>query len=373
MSNLKKAQLMALTLATLTKTAKRYALNPSISDEMFLNALLEPYVIAGRVVGRGGRDFHLDKHRTSKILCGEAGVPAALRNVGLQHGLESRVAQECPVLFDETLNPALTSYMEEDVLALLDVEQDCRSKEMRVRLAARQGEPSEFMACALVGVMGFENKSTEEGIIWKKGSASLSWRVADLFRFGFGNRKKKRNLVVVPVDCGFKTHVTQSYETTGPAGVSEESVHGQWLSRMALSGVGEKELAQRLKAELNGAAFETDVVSPAFPIGTVAAIETQRAVYLLLAVSEFDEKGVARSAPEYVESAIRGLLTYYTEKGQGADLYLPLIGTGLSKTGLTNGEAYSIVCRMVIGEGLLACGKMTIVLRQDAARDIGLL
>ena len=45
-----------LTLASLAKTAKRYALDSSISDEAFLNALLEPLVTAGRVKARGGKD-----------------------------------------------------------------------------------------------------------------------------------------------------------------------------------------------------------------------------------------------------------------------------------------------------------------------------
>lgn len=363
---------MYFCLATLAKTAKKYAVNPSISDVAFLNALLEPYVIAGNVRARGGADFRLDKHRTSKILNCEADVPTALRKVELQHGLERRVAAECGMLFDETINPELTESLENDIFTLLDAS-DEKQACLKRRLAEKAGSENDFMACALVGVMAFSNKMTAETVMWRSGTGSLCWCVGDLFRFGFGNRKRAKNLVVVPVDCKFNTHVTRTYEGSGIKGVSEHTVHGQWLTRMAQSGVPEGEIARRIDCALADSHPGTDRNRTELPIGTVVAIETANAAYLLLAVSVFDEKGNAKSTRANIADAIDALLRYYDENGQGANMYVPLIGSGLSRSGLQTSESFDLISQIVTEGSAFVGGKVTLVVQHEAAIEIGLI
>lgn len=358
-----------ISLSTLTKAAKRYAFNPSISNEEFLNAFLEPYVVAGRVAARGGASFYLDKHRTSKILCGEADIPVALRKVSLQHGLEGRVAAECAMLWDETINPLYFEEIKKDIFSLVD-NGDPLQKALGEKLEARSNDPNRYLACALIGVIGLKNRPETEGIIWKKGSGSFGWLVGDLFRFGFGTRKKKKSLVVIPVDCRFDTHVTRGYEGLDVKHVSEHTVHGKWLSRMAQSGVLEPEIKERLSYELKGIPQDRE---GCYPIGTIATVETNKSVFLLLAVSRFDDKGNAQSTPGGISKAIDSLLTHYDQKGQGADMYLPLIGTGLSRSGLGLQESFEMIEDAVTKKASFIGGKIKVVLLADAAEELGLI
>lgn len=358
-----------LNLSSLVRTARRYAFNTSISNMELINAVLEPYVEAAGVKARGGADFYLDKHRTSKILNGEAEVPLSLRRVSLQHGLERRVASECGVLFDETLDPSLFGDLREDVLSLID-EADARQAQIRYRLIEKDS-PESFFAAALVGAIGERNLRNDGDCIWRKGAGSLCWRCGDLFRFGFGNRKKGRSLVVIPVDRSFKTHVTTCYEGVAVKEVSERSVHGQWLSRMALSGVLETEIKERAEAALRASGFERDETG-LYPLGAVAAIDTRNATYLLLAISEFNEKGMAEASKEDIEACLFSLLRYYDECGQGADLYLPLVGTGLSRSRLDKAEAFELIRSVVTERSSFVGGKVTIVVLPEDAVAIGL-
>ena len=355
-------------LATFTKTAKRYAFNPTESNEAFLNKLLEPYVVAGRVTARGGAEFHLDKYRTSKLLSGNADVPNALRAVELQHGLEQRVSKECMVLWDETLNSLYFEELARDVLGLID-SNNRKEAPLKDRLESALDDPCLFLARALIGVVGLENKSQSKGIIWKRGTGSLEWTACDLFRFAFASRRKRKNLVAIPVDCSFKTHVARSYEAADADGVSENTVHGKWLIRMAQSGILESDLKNHLADALKSTEKTED---GAYPIGSIAVLETYKCVFLLLAISHFDGNGNAQSTQQDIASAIESLLRHYDTHGQGADLYLPLLGTGLSRAGLSNAESYKLLVDAATSGASHISGKVTIVVLPEVADELGL-
>lgn len=360
------------TLSSVVKAAKKYAMNPSIRDEVFINKLLEPYVIASNARGRNDEEFYLDKHRTSKVLNGAVDVPLALRKVDQQHGLEERMLDECAVLFDETIDPELASYLMKDIIGLLTADNPKEALLLK-KLQARIEERDSFLACAIIGAIGMNNKTDSENILWKRGSASLCWRIGDLFRFGFNNRKKTKNLVVIPVDCTFKTHVTREYESTPIKEVSEKSIHGQWLTRMTMSGINEKELSERIERELTTTGAQLNKSTDAYNPGTVVTIETSNAAYLLLAVSKFDSQGVARSTPEDVQASLLALTQHIIEKGQGADTYLPLIGTGLSKSGISCEHSYSLIMQTISDSASILSNKTTIVIQEKDVSDISLI
>lgn len=48
-----------MNFASYVKTLKKYAINRKISDETFLNAVLEPYITAGKVNNKLNEDFYL--------------------------------------------------------------------------------------------------------------------------------------------------------------------------------------------------------------------------------------------------------------------------------------------------------------------------
>ena len=102
----------------------------------------------------------------------------------------------------------------------------------------------------------------------------------------------------------------------------------------------------------------------------ISIIETDNAVYFLSAISEFDEFNNAQSTPEKINIAIRSILRMYDKVGQGYDLYIPLIGTGRSRAGLSITDAYDLLTRNIIENTNLIHGHIYLVLRPEDRDEI---
>ena len=228
--------------------------------------------------------------------------------------------------------------------------------------------------------MSFSEDNREESkpvIIWKNGSNVAEMITGDLFQFGFNHRKQKKNIVVIPVNTAFDTHVTRKLEGNSKPIVSENTIHGQWLNRMEQSGEDMEALESRIVGSLKHLGYRyVNVKDNAngnanqFEIGSIALIETANTVYLLCAVSEFDEFNNAQSSPKKIAIAIKSILQVYDKVGQGYDLYIPLIGTGRSRAGLSIKEAYDLLTGSIIKNWPLIQGHIYLVLRPEDRNEI---
>ena len=86
----------------------------------------------------------------------------------------------------------------------------------------------------------------------------------------------------------------------------------------------------------------------------------------------FDENNRAVSCPQYIEEAIDKLLNFYDINGQGYELYIPLLGTGRSRAGLTYQEAFDLLSRKLINKSSTVHGKIIIVISTDAANQLSI-
>ncbi len=81
--------------------------------------------------------------------------------------------------------------------------------------------------------------------------------------------------------------------------------------------------------------------------GTIAVYEFGDTIFYLLALSEFDENNNAQNSKNELIKSIKSLLVFYDERGQGYNLYIPLIGNGLSRTGIDKKEALETLSMML--------------------------
>lgn len=352
-----------LTLASLMKTAKRYALDSSISDESFLNALLEPLVVAGRVKARGGKEFALDKSRTSLIVNGKCDVPKSLRKTLVRYGIEDRVAIEFGSFVDDFIDGSLFEPFAHEVIELAS-----DSKDIELKMSATRGEPERFMAIALLEAVKNDNRDTLVQSVWNNGTGSLCIEVGDLLSHGFGKPRKMKQIVVIPVDTTFATEVTWGYEASPAPLISPKSIHGQWLVRMDSAGVDSEELAERI-----GSSLRRRLIAPLqegsgeYPIGAVAIVPNARSVFYLLAISRLDDHNNAHASREDILNALDSLLDTYDKEGQGLDMFVPLLGTGTSRAGLTHQESLDLIANETTAKKALVHGRVTIVVyRKDA-------
>lgn len=355
-----------LTLATLTKTVRAHAPNPSMSNEEALNALIGPCVRAGRVRNRRGDELYLDKQRTSRIMSSKDDVPQRLRQLLGRIDIEEAVTDDIRVCISELVAPLEVSVLEREVLALLD-EGDPR----RTVLEERRDDPPAFLSCALLEAIRANNRSNRADVLWSLGTGSLSIRVGDLLDVGFKNRARTRPIVVVPVDTSFETHVDDA--GSGDAhGISPRSIHGQWLNRMSASGMKRWDIERRIKLSLARKVGKPDEKGR-FPRGTTVEFVTQKAVYYLVALADLNEEGTALCTREDVSSALQALAAYYDRRGQAAPLYLPLMGTGLSRANLGAGDALSFTIDAFTKGNHLPKGAVTIVVHKEMASSLDVL
>ena len=201
-------------------------------------------------------------------------------------------------------------------------------------------------------------------IIWKRGVSQIDLVVGDLFQC----KSRNKEILVVPVDTAFSTVVTQNIEKVNRPCVSDQTVHGKWLLRMCKEGLSLEEINQRIHSFLLQHRTQCDTneePKEEYPIGTIAVFDNDERVYFLLAISTFDDNNIAHGSREELGRAIDQLLKQYNDVGQGYDMYIPLLGTGRSRIGLTTSGSFEYLKSKLLEHKDLIQGRVSIVIRPE--------
>lgn len=356
-----------LTLSSLMKTVKKYVIDSSVNNVELLNALLEPYVEAGKVRGRKGEAFYLNAPRTSNLINGRADVPKALKHPLRRYGIVDGTARKMGAFIEDYIGEDGMSFLMDEILSSFELGDEAQGR-LRDALMGLREVPSRFLATVLIESLKRSNIATTRRLLWQHGSGSLSVEVGDLFSKGFGRRRKNKNIVVIPVESSFDAVVTSGCESIGKPRVSSKTLHGKWLQRMYACGETPESLEARISANLDMRRISPCAVADGrnrYPIGTVAVVENDKALFFLLAVSDFDAGNVSRSDVDTIRVAIASLVFTYDALGQGHDLYLPLVGAGLSRAGLSHLDSYRLIVDTLVTHAQDIHGGMTIVICPD--------
>lgn len=222
------------------------------------------------------------------------------------------------------------------------------------------------MYISYVAALKKNDTNKEEGfIIYSDSVRCFSAVCGDVLDYGFANRTKKKNIIVVPVNTTFETKASWEYEKERYPLVSAKTIHGQWLARFAQSGEDTRDLKKRIIDSINKQDITTCEESKRYPIGTIAAIDSNNATYYLLAISSFDEKNKASSDRCDIENALGSLLSFYDTYGQGRDLYLPLIGSGRSRANMTPLESFNLLRSKLIKDKERIFGNILLVIKPE--------
>lgn len=362
-----------LTLASLVRALKRHALDHSISDVALMSGLIEPYVESERVKDRNGNPLSLDKSRVSRLLSGREDVPRALRAPLPRYGVFERTKSGLEPFVEEYIDGEDLGGLVSD-LNLIVRGDGSLSADAREGLMSIADEPIAFLAAIFIEALKADNRIDSRVVIWSRGPYSLGLVPGNLLDFGFSNRSKRKAIVVVPVNTSFETHVTRKYEQSPTQVVADSTIHGQWLTRMEKTGQVDG-LRNRIFDDLEaryGAWQAQGEGLRSYPIGSIAVIETKRAVFCLLAISTFDERNRAMSSSEDIRRTVIDLLRFYDSEGQGLDMYLPLLGTGRSRAGLGYQDSLSLIVGTCMNNKSCLLGRVTIVASEEAMKELSI-
>ena len=329
-----------MNFASYVKTLKKYAINRKISDETFLNAVLEPYITAGKVNNKLNEDFYLDKSRTSLLLNGSDYTPGALRLALSVSTLYEDTEENFTDFINEQLRRDEIGKLIEDLCALIEDDADIGDKST---LMSKKDTPAIFLADTLIEMIKHRNNGgATKGEITRNGAYCLSVIYEDIFKYGFRKRAREKNIVVIPVDDKFHTHITRKYENASLPEVSEKTLHGQWLMRCEKSGMDLEQLKDRIVENLCLRKIYSDDEG-SYPIGTIATIENANTIFYLLVISSFDGNNNARTTKDNITLAIEKLANHYDCYGEGYNLYIPLMGTGKSRANISLQESLDLI------------------------------
>lgn len=205
-----------------------------------------------------------------------------------------------------------------------------------------------FIVCMAI-ISTFIMLITKTETIWECGRAKLCVKYGDLLSMGktstFLKCSPKNKLIIIPVNTHFDTIVEDS--TVPNPLVSIETIHGKWLkSYEAENNISPKEIEKAIFKFLDTKNIQYNKDNNRrgskrkYQIGTCAMMKgTKNVNYILWALSDFNQSNVAHATKESVISSLVSLLDFINTQSQGYECYMPLVGTGMSRTSLSHRES----------------------------------
>lgn len=88
-----------------------------------------------------------------------------------------------------------------------------------------------------------------------------------------------------------------------------------------------------------------------------------------MALSEFDENNNAQCNKDEFIACIQKLINYINQTGQGVDVYVPIMGTNLSRTGMSHQESLqALVALFKLYQERLNCNVNIVIYEGDKAK-----
>lgn len=231
-----------------------------------------------------------------------------------------------------------------------------------------------LMLCGIISIIWgifLANKIT----IYSKDDVEIEVMYGDLMKIAFPKKKKKNKIVVIAVNRCFDMVVSQDL-------IYEGSVHGQFLKRFVHDDSERTIFETAIKKSLADFDYEPVQLERSnkrygnldrYPMGSIARINGENGVtFFLLALTEFDKDCKAQcNKRQYVECLLK-LFEYYDSHGQGMDLYLYPMGTGMARTGLSKKEALEAIVMLTKLSKEHLKSKTTIVVDKRCKNEISI-
>ena len=207
--------------------------------------------------------------------------------------------------------------------------------------------------------------------VWKRGSSKICVMYGDILKMAQKKpwyiRSQQQKIIVIPMNTHFDTIVDN--QTVPDPLVSSRTIHGKWIMQYANEmHKTPEQIEQDIFAFLDAKQVAYDTVDRPrgshrkYPAGTCAMLQgNNNASFLLLALSEFDEHNTAHATKEELISVLHSMIEFVNQQSQGVDCYIPLLGTGLSRTGFTHKESLHTILSTLDLYNNRIIGKITVV------------
>ena len=339
-----------LNFASFIKTIKPFANNIGISDEEFVSSLIDYVSEELKIVvknKRGDNTYYITKSKISLLLNQKEDISSTIREPFCKPSAKQNLMKALPQFFDDYLNKSRMVALEQ---ALKELLQGDYSIDIEIKNKYLNLQGIELFAVVFIEAIKANNlKVQKQKELWRRGNNSINLISGDLIKIAFEDNLSERRIIVIPVNTAFDTQLSTNAEEDLFPLVSEKTIHGQWLTHI-LQIIDKNELDHRIQKHLNvsgttpiGTSQGIGGKADKYSIGTTVIIQEKNTIFYLLAISDFDNRNLARSSREFIKIAIEKLLDYYDELGMGYEIYMPVLGTGKSRARLQPKEALQLI------------------------------
>jgi hypothetical protein len=157
--------------------------------------------------------------------------------------------------------------------------------------------------------------------------------------------------------------------------ISPDSLQGKFTNKYFAGNTNE--LDKQLNAALKGVAFEERQGGKGkkrrYPIGTVAKVGAHGKTFYLLAMSELNDEGTAKSTPRMIDQALEALWTFVADKGEFGDIATAIIGTGRGRVGIPRKKVVERIAQTFAdaSQDKVFANRLTIVVHPGDAERFG--
>ena len=195
-------------------------------------------------------------------------------------------------------------------------------------------------------------------VVFSTDKHTIYLHFGDLFDNKIVNDKSKHKYIVINVNRCFDTIVNNEL-------ISEKTLHGKVFKNLYEE---RKFTEESLQVAIDQSLKDDDYITipqeekhqgnlKRYDIGTIAKIDDSNTKsYFLLAMSTIDKNLNAHTTKQDFVLAIQRMIEYCDRNAQGFPVLMPLLGSGLSRTGM---DSYSDILRYIIATLRLNKDKMT--------------
>ncbi len=362
-----------LTLSLFLKTIKKYANNISVSDEAFFRDFFQYFIDDLDIKNKNGEEYDFKKSTISNIMNQKEDVPTAIREATCDYTAPAKILSAMEAFIEDQLNPSRIEILVTELKQIFNLDNTFSQAAKKTVFDMSDIECISNIFIETIKAPNIVLKGTRA--LWQNDENSLNVLLGDIIKIAFEDSDRKK-IVVIPVNTTFETKLSCNAEEEIYPLVSENTIHGKWLTSI-LRVVSKEDLDERIEGYLSkkGTKPIKTCVCPGgkcnqYSIGDTAIIQHNDTIFYLLAISDFDEKNKAHSSAELIEKSVVRLLEYYDDVGQGYELYLPLVGTGKSRANLSPKESCDIIKSAVIKNSNIVNGTINIVVLEKMAHEL---
>lgn len=338
-------------LSNYAKILKRYY-STCISNEELLNDLF--FSISGPIDLKNKKNkepYTVSKGNASDLMNRKVSVPVDIKKESLKISL-TEIENYFIDIFKKT-DSSKTSELITDIKALYSNKKDVNYNPV---LQAFFDEcsiiPNKFLARTFIQCLQNENSLFVKNIVLDRGNGKLIVDTGDIIELAFdSNINCEEKIIVIPVDADFTMKVDDLNDKENKL-ISPNSIHGQRINKS-------KEYSNNIEESINSYIKKHKILKV---IGSIIPYKINNTMFYLLAISKLDKNNNAHSSEDELKKAIISLINYYDKNGQGYPMYMPLLGTGLSRVGLTNKNSLALIKKICRENKEKINGEITIVI-----------